>query len=169
MTYCIEEAEIAGNHRTSRPALWLETHGFTLHRPEDTFHRVGPWIFVNSDSLEYRYCPHFGTGPSEVFENVHLSFEEFKAVWTAVMSASGRKAMYPNWADRIKAQAARQSDGLSCSTRSAAPVSGVAAKNMQVPMFQAVIQRQKRRKQNEHDGGEQEDCLPQGRVFGSAR
>ena len=105
MTYCIEEAEIAGNHRTSRAALWLEAHGFTLHRPEDAFHRVGPWIFVNSDSLEYRYCPHFGTGPSEVFENVHLSFEEFKAVWTAVMSASGRKAMYPNWADRIKAHA----------------------------------------------------------------
>lgn len=105
MTYCIEEAEIAGNHRTSRAALWLEAHGFTLHRPEDTFHRVGPWIFVNSDGMEYRYCPHFGTGPSEVFENVHLSFEEFKAVWTAVMSASGRKAMYPNWADRIKAHA----------------------------------------------------------------
>ena len=111
MTYCIEEAEIAGNHRTSRAALWLEANGFTLHRPEDTFHRVGPWIFVNSGSLEYRYCPHFGTGPSEVFENVHLSFEEFKAVWTAVMSASGRTAMYPNWADRIKAHAEGKSGG----------------------------------------------------------
>lgn len=105
MIYCIEEAEIAGNHRDSTTAKWLEAQGFSLHHPvADAYHRVGPLIFVDSDNLEYWYCPHFGTGPGAVFEDVHFRFEEFKVIWTAVMSASGRKARCPNWVDRIKAQ-----------------------------------------------------------------
>ena len=102
MIYVIEEGAIANNHKDSAVAKWLEERGFALKNPEDMWHRVGPWIFVDDEEMYYRYCPHFGTGPSDVFADVHFRFEEFKAIWTAVMSARARKAKLPRWQDRVR-------------------------------------------------------------------
>ena len=93
VTFCIEEPEIKGNHRDSAAAKWLESQGFKLRNPEDTWHREGPWIFINPDNMTYRYCPHYGCGPSDdhLFAGVHFSLDEFKAIWGAVLSARARK------------------------------------------------------------------------------
>ena len=92
-TFCIEEAEVKENHRDSTVAKWLESQGFKVHNPEDTWHRVGPWVFVDADAKTYRYCPHYGCGPSldSLFAGVFFSFEEFKAIWGAVLSARKRR------------------------------------------------------------------------------
>jgi len=100
--FCIEDAEIKDNHRDSAVARWLEEQGFRDERPEDTWHRVGPWIFACTDTMTYRYCPHWAVGCGSVFEDVNFTFGEFRAIWASVASARDRKKRLPNWEDRIK-------------------------------------------------------------------
>jgi len=89
--FCIEDAEIAGNHHDSSIAQWLEGQGFRDERPDDTWHRVGPWIFASTDSMTYRYCPHWAVGCGPVFDNAHFTFEEFRAIWASIASARERR------------------------------------------------------------------------------
>ena len=106
LRFCIEDIAIYENHRDSWIVKYLESHGFTDLRPEDTWHRSGPWLWVDVETMKYKYHPHYGVGDGdEPLLGVNFTGKDFCTIWEIL---ERRRRIHDetgtNWSDRIKRQ-----------------------------------------------------------------
>ena len=105
MVFEIEYIAIHDNHNDSWIAKYLDKHGFTLRNPYDTFHRVGPWIWVYLKDMTYGYCPHYGVSCGHSQLDTSLTGKDFCTIWEIL---SRRQRLHVKtgikWSERISQQ-----------------------------------------------------------------
>ena len=102
--FCIEDAAIMDDHHSSWIARYLDEVGFRDDTPEG-YHRDGPWLWVDVNSMTYRYHPRYGVGYGTPIGEVNLTGEDFRTIWSVI--ANRRKVnaeIAGGWEERIKRQ-----------------------------------------------------------------
>ena len=105
MLFCIEDIAIYENHLDSWIAQYLDNHGFSNTHPDDTWHREGPWIWVNVETMSYQYCPHYGVSSGKPLFDIFITGKDFCTIWEII---ERRRKLHAEtgikWTNRINKQ-----------------------------------------------------------------
>jgi hypothetical protein len=118
LRFCVEDAAIYENHQDSWIVKYLEEHGFSNLYPDDTLHRVGPWLWVDVENMTYRYHPHYGVGCGQPLFGITITGKDLR---TIIEILDRRKKLHAEtgikWSVRISIDNKRKSDGNDRSTK----------------------------------------------------
>lgn len=102
--FCIEDAAILDDHRSSWIVKYLLDHGFKDDTPEG-YHRSGPWLWIDTNGMTFRYHPRYGVGYGTPIAGVKLTGQDFRSIWEIVSRRREiNSSIGDGWTARIRAQ-----------------------------------------------------------------
>ena len=103
--FLIEDKAILADHGSSWIVRYLEEHGFTDDTPE-YYYRQGPWLWIDANTMTYRYHPRWAVGIGTPIANIQLTGKDFAGIWEIIEKRKRKNAklMENKWESRMASQ-----------------------------------------------------------------